>query len=104
MLFRSDAAYQSMFLDGAQGVNLDRLIELLGLTRNLATPTVVYSASLHNSDLAIAYTVPQGAIVQHQATGELFATETAVTIAALAEFASRRLASERRVQLVVRPP
>ena len=78
-----DAAYQSMFLDGAQGVNLDRLIELLGLTRNLATPTVVYSASLHNSDLAIAYTVPQGAIVQHQATGELFATETAVTIAAL---------------------
>lgn len=79
-----DAAYQSMFLDGAAGVNLDRLVQLLGLTRNAATATVVYGAALHNSDLAVAVTVPQGAVVQHQATGQLFATTTAVTVAALA--------------------
>ena len=79
-----DAAYQSMFLDGAAGVNLDRLVQLLGLTRNAATSTVVYGAALHNSDPAVAVTVPQGAVVQHQATGQLFATTTAVTIAALA--------------------
>lgn len=65
-----DYAYQASTLDGAAGVNLDRLVQNLGLTRNIATGTTV---TLHvaNSNVG-AVVIPQGAVITLAATGTLF--------------------------------
>jgi len=65
-----DYAYQASTLDGAAGVNLDRLAQNLGLTRNIATGTTV-TIHMANSS-AGAVPIPQGAIITLGATGDLF--------------------------------
>lgn len=75
-----DGAYQSQTIDGAAGVSLDRLALGLGLTRNAATATAVITYFVNGSGAAV--TVPAGAIVQHTATGELFAVVASVTVGA----------------------
>lgn len=67
-----DGVYQSMYLDGAQGVNLDRLVQLVGLTRNAATATTV-TVEITNNGLINAI-LPLGTVLQHTATGALFST------------------------------
>jgi len=74
-----DGVYQSLHLDGAQGVNLDRLVQLVGLTRNAATATTV-TVQIHNGG-AIAAVLPAGTVIQHTATGALFSTVAASLIA-----------------------
>jgi len=74
-----DGVYQSLHLDGAQGVNLDRLVQLLGLTRNAATATTV-TVQVTNGG-AIAAVLPAGTVLQHTATGALFSTVAASLIA-----------------------
>lgn len=81
-----DGVYQSAFLDGAAGVNLDRLVQLIGLTRNVATPTTV-AVSIANSNAA-PVAVPQGALVQVQATGDVFAVVAAVVVPGLGSIAA----------------
>jgi len=76
-----DGIYQAQHLDGAAGVNLDRLVQLLGITRNAATKTVV-TVTLTNSD-AVPHTAPLGAVVQHLPTGQLFGVTVATTVGAL---------------------
>lgn len=73
-----DGVYQSLHLDGAQGVNLDRLVLLLGLSRNTATASTV-TVQLTNNGAALV-TVPQGAVFQHLATGALFAIDASANI------------------------
>lgn len=74
-----DGVYQSLHLDGAQGVNLDRLVQLIGLTRNAATATTVTVQVTNNG--AIAAVLPAGTVIQHTATGALFSTVAASLIA-----------------------
>lgn len=74
-----DGVYQSLHLDGAQGVNLDRLVQLVGLTRNAATATTV-TVQVTNGG-AIAAVLPAGTVLQHTATGALFSTVAASLIA-----------------------
>lgn len=74
-----DGIYQSLHLDGAQGVNLDRLVQLIGLTRNAATATTV-TVQVTNGG-AIAAVLPAGTVIQHTATGALFSTVAASLIA-----------------------
>lgn len=65
-----DYAYQASTLDGAEGVNLDRLVQNLGLTRNIATGTTV---TIHMANSSVgAVVIPQGAIITLGATGALF--------------------------------
>jgi uncharacterized phage protein gp47/JayE len=75
-----DAAYQANTLDGADGVNLDRLVEALGLTRNVATSTIV-GVTFANSG-GVAVVVPQGAIITLGATGAQFGVIASVTVPA----------------------
>lgn len=75
-----DAAYQANTLDGAAGVNLDRLVEALGLTRNVATSTIV-PVTFHNAKAAIV-TVPQGALITLGASNAQFVTMAAVAVPA----------------------
>jgi uncharacterized phage protein gp47/JayE len=74
-----DGIYQSLHLDGAQGVNLDRLVQLIGLTRNAATATTC-TVQVTNNGL-IAAVLPAGTVLQHTATGALFSTTVAHNIA-----------------------
>lgn len=76
-----DYAYQASTLDGAEGVNLDRLVQNLGLTRNIATSTTV-TINMANSSVG-AVVVPQGTIIALGATGDLYGVVTSVTIAPL---------------------
>lgn len=75
-----DGVYQSFHLDAAAGVNLDRLVQLVGITRNAATRTVV-TVTLTNSD-GVAHTAPLGAVVQHIPTGQLFGVTAATLVGA----------------------
>lgn len=74
-----DGVYQSLHLDGAEGVNLDRLVQLIGLTRNAATATTVTVQVANNG--GIAAVLPLGTVIQHTGTGALFGTTSAQTIA-----------------------
>lgn len=76
-----DYAYQASTLDGAEGVNLDRLVQNLGLTRNIATSTTVTIHMVNSSVGAVV--VPQGAIITLGATGDLYGVINSVTIAPL---------------------
>lgn len=76
-----DYAYQASTLDGAEGVNLDRLVQNLGLTRNIATSTTV-TINMANSSVG-AVVVPQGTIITLGATGALFGVVAPVAIAPL---------------------
>ena len=73
-----DGVYQSGFLDGAQGVNLDRLVQLIGLTRNAATATVVPVHIVNANAAPVA--IPQGALLQVASTGVVFAFVAAVVV------------------------
>lgn len=72
-----DGIYQAQHLDGAAGVNLDRLAQLVGLTRNAATFTAV-AVNIANSD-GVDHAVSAGRIVQHVDTGALFSVVAGVT-------------------------
>lgn len=76
-----DYAYQASTLDGAEGVNLDRLVQNLGLTRNIATSTTVTIHMVSSSAGAIV--VPQGTIIALGATGDLYGVINSATIAPL---------------------
>lgn len=65
-----DGVYQSGYVDGADGSNLDRLVLLLGLTRNLATSSTVTATFSNPTGAPI--TVPAGATYQNAATGDVF--------------------------------
>lgn len=76
-----DYAYQASTLDGAEGVNLDRLVQNLGLTRNIATSTTV---TIHMVSSSVgAVTVPQGTIITLGATGDLYGVINPAVIAPL---------------------
>ena len=81
-----DGIYQSLHVDGAAGVNLDRLAQWLGLTRNAATFSTV-GVDIANSD-GIGHAVPQGAIVQHVPTGKLFGVVAGVVSPAAGSIAA----------------
>jgi len=80
-----DGVYQSGYLDGAPGVNLDRLVQLIGLTRNVATQTTV--AVTFSNALGVGVAVPQGALVQAADSGEVFAVVDAVVVPAFGAIA-----------------
>lgn len=86
-----DGVYQSLHLDGAQGVNLDRLVQLLGLTRNAATASTC-TITVTNTGPALC-TVPTGAVFQHTQTGTLWSVDVGgtVPVAGAASFASRSI-------------
>lgn len=86
-----DGVYQSLHLDGAQGVNLDRLVQLLGLTRNAATASTC-TITVANTGPALC-TVPTGAVFQHTQTGTLWSVDVGgtVPVAGAASFASRSI-------------
>jgi len=93
-----DGVYQSGFLDGAAGVNLDRLAEDVGLNRLPAVATVV-AGLLHNTAGA-PVTVPIGALFQLVATGATFATIAATVVGAGASVAASLRAIETGPQVV----
>ena len=85
-----DAAYQANTLDGADGVNLDRLVEALGLTRNVSTSTIV-PVTFANAKAA-GVTIPQGALITLGATGDQFAVVSSVVVPALGNIAGELIA------------
>lgn len=82
-----DGVYQSGYLDGAEGVNLDRLVQLIGITRNAATQTAG-AVTLTNAGGA-PVNVPAGATYQNTATGDVFAIVSAVAVPALGSIAAQ---------------
>lgn len=86
-----DAAYQANTLDGASGVNLDRLVEALGLTRNIATSTIV-PVTFASSKPVGAISIPKGVIITLGATGAQFVTTATISVPALGTTASSIIA------------
>ena len=82
-----DGVYQSGYLDGAPGVNLDRLVQLLGMTRNAATQTTVVVAIANAGGAPVP--VPLGALVQATSSGEVFAVVAAVVSPAFGSVAAQ---------------
>lgn len=81
-----DGVYQSGYLDGAQGVNLDRLVQLIGITRNAATQST--GAVVLTNAGGAPVNVPAGATYQNTATGDVFAIVAAVAVPALGAIAA----------------
>lgn len=75
-----DGVYQSGYLDGAEGIGLDRLAEDVGLTRLPAVATVV--AGLFANSAGAIVNVPIGALLQLVATGATFAVVAGVAVPA----------------------
>lgn len=73
-----DGVYQSGYLDGAQGVNLDRLVLLLGISRNAATKSI--GPVIFTNAGAGVVNIPAGATYQNTATGDVFAVVDAVAV------------------------
>jgi uncharacterized phage protein gp47/JayE len=72
------AVYQAFTLDGAEGVSLDRLVAIGGLTRKPATQSLVDVTLTPPAGPAV--NVPQGALIENTATHDLFAVVSAVVV------------------------